>query len=116
MKPLPLHWKIVIGMVLGVIVGLVATTFNDPEPPPPVPTATEEPSAATVDALPTEIELPGSGGAGWEKEAGELRRRIEVLEDSDDEPSVETTPEKPAPKNHGTQFVQNWIAPFGTIF
>lgn len=100
MKPLALHWRILIGMLLGVVVGLVALQFNKPEAPAPTTAKTSQDESAADVSL--------------QEQVGDLRERVEAIEAGRAKPKQEA--KKPEPTNHGTRFVQNWIGPFGTIF
>lgn len=84
---LALHWQILIGMVLGILFGLLFTM---------IPWGQEE---VLLKTIPEKIEIVHSMENGVA-----IHKEVVVQEKKD----VTIT--------KGTRFVNNWIAPFGTIF
>lgn len=80
MNKIPLHWRILIGMALGIAVGCLAIQFNPAEPT---------------------------------KDASQQTESVEDAADADED-AVATEPAKVV--RIGSNFVIDWIKPFGTIF
>ena len=100
-KRLALHWQILIGMVLGIVVGVIAVYADGSF----VGMLTSYETVATKDQIPAET------GVYFVEDTGEYFRVDQVEPDAKEKVKPITKAYKPF-----SALVSNWIQPFGKIF
>ena len=123
MKKLALHWKILIGMVLGVLFALIIGAIGKPDAEVVLMSqnAKEELKGLNemkdglmkkLSILDERLQATNAPSESVIQNYRILEDRVEVLNDKISITSKKAT----EPKSWGQKFIKAWIKPFGTIF
>ncbi|MEM9885322.1 MAG: cation:dicarboxylase symporter family transporter [Bacteroidota bacterium] len=123
MKKIALHWQILIGMALGVIVGFLAGGIGEADSAAQVLSKKSQQELVVLkqDRQRLEDQLKAIGGQILEADEADLALIAAKKSQTEEQlalvqEEINARKKNINPPSKGKQFIQDWIAPFGTIF